>query len=105
MGYRIGGLAYITDANRLMPLTWERLKGVDVLVINALRKAPHVSHFNLEEALDVVERVQPRAAYLTHFSHQMGLTAVVEVELPTGVHPAVDGLTVVSEGPEFNPTA
>ena len=105
LGYRIGGLAYITDANLLQPLAWERLKDVDVLVINALRKAPHVSHFNLEEALEVVERVRPRAAYLTHFSHQMGLTAEVAAELPKGAFPAVDGLTIVSEGPEYRPTA
>ena len=104
MGFRIGGLAYITDANHLEPLTWERLQGVDQLVINALRRAPHVSHFNLEEALEIVEKIKPRAAYLTHFSHQMGLTADVAAELPKGVFPAVDGLSVTSDGPEHTPT-
>ena len=100
-GYRIGGVAYITDANRIEPLAWERLKGVDVLVLNALRKEQHVSHFTLSEALRVIEKVAPREAYLTHFSHQMGRHGALEVELPSGVYPAYDGLHVASEAPAY----
>lgn len=103
MGYRVGGVAYITDANRIEPLAWERLKGVDVLVLNALRREQHVSHFTLSEALDLIEQVAPRVAYLTHFSHQMGNHSNLERELPTGVHPAYDGLQVVSEAPAYAP--
>ncbi len=103
LGYRVGGLAYITDANELEPLAWERLKGVDTLIINALRHEKHVSHFNLEEALEVIDRVGARVSYLTHFSHQMGLTSAIEAQLPPGVFPAVDGLTIHSTGAPYHP--
>lgn len=94
LGYRIGGLAYITDALTIPETEYEKLKGVDVLVINALRKQPHLSHQTLNEALQVIGRVNPREAYLVHMSHHMGLTAEVEKELPPHVHFAYDGLTV-----------
>ena len=101
LGFRVGDFAYITDANRIEPKAWERLKGVDVLVLNALRKEQHVSHFTLSEALRVIEKVAPREAYLTHFSHQMGRHGALEVELPSGVYPAYDGLHVASEAPAY----
>lgn len=94
LGYRIGGLAYITDALTIPETEYEKLKGVDVLVINALRKQPHLSHQTLNEALQVIGRVNPREAYLVHMSHHMGLTAEVEKELPPHVHFAYDGLTI-----------
>lgn len=94
LGYRIGGLAYITDALTIPETEYEKLKGVEVLVINALRKQPHLSHQTLNEALQVIGRVNPREAYLVHMSHHMGLTADVEKELPPHVHFAYDGLTV-----------
>lgn len=94
LGYRIGALGYITDANHIDPCELEKLSGVEVLVINALRKEKHFSHFCLPEALDVIERVSPRKAYLTHVSHEMGLYAEVERELPRNVHVAYDGLKV-----------
>lgn len=103
MGYRIGGVAYITDANRLEPLALERLQGIDILVLNALRREQHVSHFTLSEALELIEQVGPRLAYLTHFSHQMGNHTALERELPTRVYAAYDGLHVVSEAPAYNP--
>ena len=90
LGYRIGPLAYITDANAIAPSEMEKLDGVDVLVINALRKERHFSHFCLPEALDVIARVKPRRAYLTHISHEMGLHAEVAKELPAGVSLAFD---------------
>jgi phosphoribosyl 1,2-cyclic phosphate phosphodiesterase len=98
LGFRVGGIAYITDANALEPLAWDRLAGVDVLVINALRRDPHPSHFTLDEAIAVARRVGARATYLTHLSHQMGTHADLERDLPDGIFAAYDGLTVVSEG-------
>ena len=94
LGYRIGDVAYITDANHIAPEEIEKLQGVKVLVINALRKAKHFSHYCLPEALEVIERVGPERAYLTHMSHEMGLHAEVSAELPEGVELAYDRLTV-----------
>lgn len=94
LGYRVGRLGYITDANHIDPDQLNKLKGVDILVVNALRKAKHFSHFCLSEALEVVEDVSPREAYLTHVSHEMGLYADVNAELPPHVQVAYDGLTV-----------
>lgn len=102
LGFRIGGIAYITDANHISPVAWERLKGVDVLILNALRRAAHVSHFTLSEALEVARQVGARETYFTHISHQLGCHAEVEEELPEGVHLAWDGLQIVSEGPAWN---
>lgn len=96
LGYRIGGLVYITDALTIPDEEYAKMRQVDVLVINALRKQPHLSHQTLAEALRVIERVQPREAYLVHMSHHMGLTAEVEKELPPHVHFAYDGLVVES---------
>ncbi len=94
LGFRIGPIAYITDANAFSPLTWERLEGVEVLVLNALRKEPHLSHFNLEEALEVIERVGPQQAYLTHISHLLGKHEDIQAELPKGVSLGWDGLRI-----------
>lgn len=94
LGYRIGRLGYITDANHIDPDQLDKLKGVDILVVNALRKAKHFSHFCLSEALEVVQAVAPREAYLTHVSHEMGLYAEVSAELLPHVHIAYDGLKV-----------
>lgn len=94
LGYRIRNFAYITDANDIAPSEMEKLKGVDMMVINALRKEKHFSHYSLPEALEVISQVKPREAYLTHISHELGLHAVVERELPAGVHLAYDNLTL-----------
>lgn len=94
LGFRIRNFAYITDANYIAPSEMEMLKGVDVMVINALRKEKHFSHYSLPEALEVISQVKPREAYLTHISHELGLHAVVERELPAGVHLAYDNLTL-----------
>lgn len=90
LGYRIGPLAYITDANYMAPEELEKLDGVKVLVLNALRKEKHFSHYCLSEALEVIERVRPERAFLTHISHEMGLHAEVARELPWGVELAYD---------------
>ena len=94
LGFRIGPIAYITDANAFSTVTWDRLQGVEVLVLNALRKEPHISHFNLEEALEVIERVGPKQAYLTHISHLLGQHEEVDAALPTGVSLGWDGLRI-----------
>lgn len=94
LGYRIGPLAYITDASFIAPQELDKIHGVEVLVINALRKEKHFSHFCLEEALEVIRQVSPSEAYLTHVSHQMGFHADVTRELPPHVHLAYDGLKI-----------
>lgn len=94
LGYRIGRIGYITDANHIEPKELDKLLGVELLVINALRKTKHFSHFCLPEALEIIEKVSPREAYLTHVSHEMGLYSEVDRELPQHVHIAYDGLKI-----------
>ncbi len=94
IGFRIGDLGYITDAKTIAPLELEKLKGVDVLVLNALRKEAHLSHFNLEEAIALIRSIAPRKAYLIHISHVMGSHEDVMRTLPEGIELAYDGLVV-----------
>ena len=95
LGFRIGKLAYLTDMNRIEPEELEKIKGVEVLVINALRREKHLSHFTLDEAVDVIRRVDPGRAYLTHISHQMGRSAEVEPEFAAQhIYYAYDGLKI-----------
>lgn len=96
-GYRIGPLAYLTDFKTIEEREVAKLRGVEVLVVNALRFAPHPSHFNVDEALALIRRVAPRRAYLTHMSHEMGLHAVTDPTLPAGVHLACDTLQIEIE--------
>lgn len=93
-GFRIGDFAYLTDIKTIEEAEMQRLEGVDVLVVNALRQEPHHSHFNLEEALSFIEKIKPTKAYLTHISHSMGFHKEVEAGLPRGVHLAYDNLTL-----------
>jgi phosphoribosyl 1,2-cyclic phosphate phosphodiesterase len=101
LGFRVGGLAYITDANQFTDLALQRLQGVDVLVLNALRRESHVSHFTLEEAIDWSKRIGARQTYFTHISHQLGAHSDVALELPSGVFLAYDGLSGRTEGAEY----
>ena len=94
LAFRIGPMAYITDANYIEPSELNKLHGLDVLVINALRKEKHFSHYSLPEALQIIEQLNPRRAYITHISHEMGLHAEVEKILPEGVFLAYDNLEV-----------
>ena len=94
LGFRIGDFAYVTDVNHIPEETFEKLEGVKVLIISALRKFEHPSHFSLEEVLEVIKRIKPQASYLTHMSHLMGLHEDLEKELPSGVYPAYDGLKI-----------
>ena len=91
-GYRIGDFTYITDAKTIPEEEIELIKGTKVLVINALRRETHVSHFSLDEALAMIKRINPEKAYLTHLSHQMGKHADLNRELPSNVECAYDGL-------------
>jgi phosphoribosyl 1,2-cyclic phosphate phosphodiesterase len=93
-GYRINDFTYITDANFISAIELEKVKGTKILVVNALRKTEHISHFTLQEALDLVKKIQPERAYLTHLSHQMGKHNDVQKELPENVFIAYDGLKV-----------
>jgi phosphoribosyl 1,2-cyclic phosphate phosphodiesterase len=93
LGFRIGRFAYVTDANHIAPSSMALLRGLDVLVLNALRREAHISHFTLEEAIEVVTELQPRQAYFTHMSHVLGLHADIDAELPAGVALAYDGLS------------
>lgn len=94
LGFKVGGFSYITDANYIPDASKELIRNSDVLVINALRNEKHISHFNLNEALEMIEELQPKQAYLTHISHQLGLQKEIDEILPAHVKCAFDGLTV-----------
>jgi len=92
--YRVGDFTYITDANFISEKEKEKIKGSRIVVINALRREKHVSHFNLEEALELIKELKPEKAYLTHISHQLGKHSDVEKELPPNVFLAYDGFEI-----------
>jgi phosphoribosyl 1,2-cyclic phosphate phosphodiesterase len=96
-GYRLGDFAYVTDCNAIPPASMDLLRGLDVLVIDALRYTPHPTHFTIPEALDVIAQLRPRRAYLTHITHEVD-HATTSHELPPGVELAYDGLTVTVGG-------
>ncbi len=92
LGFRIGDFTYITDAKTVSEEEREKIRGTKVLVVNALRREEHISHFNLEQALDFIEDIGPEKAYLTHISHLFGTHEDIEKELPENVSVAFDGL-------------
>lgn len=94
LGFRTGGLTYLTDINSIHPSEVEKIRGSKVLVVNALRVERHISHFSLEEALRLAAEVKAERTYLTHISHALGKHAEVEPKLPSGVFLAYDGLTL-----------
>lgn len=94
-GFRVGDFAYITDANFIADTEKEKLKGLKVLVINALRNEPHISHFTQQEAIEMVKELKPEKAYFTHISHQLGLHQTVGNNLPAGIELACDGLQLI----------
>jgi len=93
-GYRIDDFAYLTDVKTIAPLEIEKLKGVKILVVNALREEPHHAHFNLEEALAFIAKVKPEKTYLTHISHLFGFHVEVQNRLPENVYLAYDNLEI-----------
>lgn len=93
-GFRFKDFAYLTDMKTVKNKEIDKLKGVKVLVVNALRVKPHYSHFNLEEALEFIDKVKPEKAYLTHISHLLGFHNEVENALPENVFLAYDTLQI-----------
>lgn len=92
LGFRIGDFVYITDAKTVSDETVAKIKGAKVLVVNALQKEQHISHFNLTEAIDFASKIDAETTYFTHISHNLGLHEVVEKELPDNIKLAYDGL-------------
>ncbi len=91
-GFRIDDFTYVTDANFISEKEKQKIKGSKILVVNALRREKHISHFTLDEAIALINEVKPEKAYLTHISHLMGLYEDVEKELPENIKIAYDGL-------------
>lgn len=92
LGFRIYDFAYITDANAIPEETLAKLKGTKTLVLNALQREKHISHFNLEEAIAMAGKIGAQKTYFTHISHKLDLHQVVEKELPATISLAFDGL-------------
>lgn len=94
LGFRIGNFAYLTDVNYIAPEEIGKIRGLDTLVLSALRHEPHVSHYTLAEAIEVAKQIGATNTYFTHISHQLGLHDVMDGGLPAGMHLAYDGLTL-----------
>lgn len=94
LGFRIGDFAYLTDANYISEPEKVKLFGVKYLVVNALRRETHISHFTLSQAVSLITELSPSMGYLTHISHQMGPSLDLEKELPPHIRPAYDGLVL-----------
>lgn len=95
MAFRFGDFTYITDANRIDDAEKEKIKSSKIVVVNALRKSQHISHFTLQQAIDLVKELEIPEAYFTHISHQLGHHHDISAELPEGIHLAYDGLQLV----------
>lgn len=96
LGYRIQNMAYLTDLKSISDEEKNKLKNLDILIVNALRIEEHPTHFNLQEALDFVEEIKPKKTYFTHISHKLGFHKEVSEQLPEGVFLAYDGLKIES---------
>lgn len=94
LGFRILDLAYLTDANSINETELEKLQGLEILIINCLQKKPHISHFNLDQVLELINFLKPKTSYLTHISHNLGLHDKIQKELPKNVYLAFDELTI-----------
>ncbi|MGY6741139.1 MAG: MBL fold metallo-hydrolase [Cecembia sp.] len=93
-GFRIKDFTYITDAKYIDKKEIEKIKGSKTLVLNALQKTHHISHLTLEEALEMVEKIEPEQAYFTHISHKLGSHREIEAQLPSHIRLAFDGLKI-----------
>jgi phosphoribosyl 1,2-cyclic phosphate phosphodiesterase len=94
LGFKLGNFIYITDANVIDTEVLEKLYDTDILVLNALRKEPHISHFTLSQAIAIVAQTNAKQAYFTHISHQLGLHHAINASLPANIALAYDGLTL-----------
>lgn len=95
LGYRIDSFAYITDANLIPEAEYEKLKNLDILIINALQLKEHYSHYNLEKSLEEIQKIKPKKAFLTHISHNLGPTEEIEEQLPENVRLLYDGMEII----------
>lgn len=93
LGFRIGDIAYCTDVNQIPDESWSRLEGLDVLILDALRYRPHVTHFSLDEAIAVAQRLKPKRTIFTHIAHDLG-HAATNAQLPPGMELGYDGLRI-----------
>jgi phosphoribosyl 1,2-cyclic phosphate phosphodiesterase len=94
LGFRFNNFTYITDANRIDEVEKDKIRGSEVIVLNALRKEKHISHFTLDEAIAMVRELNVEKAYFTHISHQLGTHAAVSKILPPNIYLAYDGLAI-----------
>ncbi|WP_332914043.1 MBL fold metallo-hydrolase [Algoriphagus boritolerans] len=92
LGFRFGDFSYVTDANFIPDESLKLLEGTEILVLNALQKESHISHFTLDEAVDMAKKIGAKQTYFTHISHRLGLHDQIDSELPTGIALAYDGL-------------
>lgn len=97
LGFRVGSFSYLTDVKTISEEELDKVKGTEVLVINALQHKPHPTHLHLEATLELIERIGPRKAYLTHIAHGLGRHSDVSPTLPPGVELGWDGLEIVME--------
>ncbi|WP_124981449.1 MBL fold metallo-hydrolase [Nonlabens xiamenensis] len=96
-GFRIGNFAYMTDVKTIADSEKQKLRGLDVLVLNMLRKEPHPTHLNMEEAMVLIEELQPNRTYFTHISHHLGFHEEVQQTLPENVYLGYDNLEIISK--------
>jgi phosphoribosyl 1,2-cyclic phosphate phosphodiesterase len=96
-GWRVGGIAYLTDVSRIPDATWPLLSGLDALVVDAVRYQPHDTHFHVAAAVEAARRIGARRTFLTHLNHDF-LHAKLAAELPPGIEPAYDGLAIEAPG-------
>lgn len=94
LGFRVGDFTYITDANHIKASEIDKIRGSKILVLNALQKTPHISHFTLDEAVALAQEIGAEKTYFTHISHKLGKHRDVEKELPDGIELAYDGLKI-----------
>lgn len=98
LGYRIGGMAYLTDCSGIPEWSWDKLRGLDVLIISALRYQPHPTHLNVEQAVEVAQKLKPRLTVLTHMGHELDYDTLSK-ELPDSIVPAYDGMELELQDP------
>jgi phosphoribosyl 1,2-cyclic phosphate phosphodiesterase len=96
LAFRIGDFAYVTDVSYIPPDTWERLKGLRLLILDALRRQPHPTHFHLEKAVEVAQQLRPQRTLFTHLTHDLDY-ATTNAELPDGIELAYDGQVIELE--------
>jgi phosphoribosyl 1,2-cyclic phosphate phosphodiesterase len=100
LGFRFGAFAYVTDCSRIPPASLEALRGLDVLVLDALRRKPHPTHFSLAEAIVVAQELCPRRTYLTHLTHDISHREI-SAQLPPGIKLGYDGLEIYVDGEDY----